>query len=134
MFITTQKANKYLIQMLPLFQNLEIIRLKAKVCKWKVTCIILWQHGSVDDTLKYSYPLFLFLFCLTGKEEFSVWCHNGDAKLPVVALRGGGQACYYGVATFLTTNEHFPSCIGILFRMLEWQRGKMGSRMQYPRL
>lgn len=82
--------------------------------KPKVTCIILGQHGSVDNGLKCSDPVLLVPFCLTRKQEVAVRGHNGDPKLPVGALNVRGKAGEGGVAAFFTPDENLSPCIRIL--------------------
>lgn len=78
------------------------------------TCIFLWPHWSIDDPLKGSYPIALLSFGFTGKQELPVRRDDGDAVVPVVALRGRGQAGQDGVAVLLTADEDLTTGIGIL--------------------
>lgn len=51
---------------------------------------------------------------LAGKQELPVWRDDGDAVVPVVALRGRGQAGQDSVAVLLTADEHLTAGVGIL--------------------
>lgn len=82
--------------------------------KSKVTCIILGQHGSVDNSLKRSDPVFPVPFCLTRKQEVAVRGHNGDPELPVGALNVRGKAGEGGVAAVFTPDENLSPRIRIL--------------------
>lgn len=79
-----------------------------------LTCIFLWPHRPIDDPLEGSYPISLLGLGLAGKQELPVGRDDGDAVVPVVALRGRGQAGKDGVAVLLTADEHLATGIGIL--------------------
>lgn len=53
-------------------------------------------------------------FGLTGKQELPVRRDDGDAVVPVVALRGWRQARQHGVAVLLTADEDLTAGVGIL--------------------
>lgn len=53
-------------------------------------------------------------FGLTGKQELPVRRDDGDAVVPVVALRGRRQARQHGVAVLLTADEDLTAGVGIL--------------------
>lgn len=61
------------------------------VLKVFCTCVFLRPHRSIDDPLKGSYPISLLRLRLTGEQELPVRRDDGDAVVPVVALRGRGQ-------------------------------------------
>lgn len=78
------------------------------------TCILLRQHGSVDNSLKCSHPVFLVRFRLARKQELAVRGHDGDPELPVGALNVWRKAREGGVAAFFTPNKNFSPCVRIL--------------------
>lgn len=78
------------------------------------TCVFLWPHRSIDDSLESRDPVALLGLRLAGKEELPVGRDDGDAVVPVVALRGRGQAGQDGVAVLLAADEHFAPGVGVL--------------------
>lgn len=78
------------------------------------TCIFLWPHWSVDDPLEGGYPIPLLRLRLAGKQELPVRCDDGDAVVPVVALRGLRQPRQDGVAVLLAADEHLAAGVRIL--------------------
>lgn len=82
--------------------------------KLEFTCILLRQHGSVDNRLKRSHPVFLVRLCLTRKQELAVRSHDGDPELPVRALNVWRKAIEGGVAAFFTPDKNLSPCVRIL--------------------
>lgn len=78
------------------------------------TCILLRPHWSIDHPLESGYPIPLLGFGLAGEEELPVRRDDGDPVVPMVALRGWGQARQNGVAVLLTADEHLTPGVGIL--------------------
>lgn len=71
-------------------------------------------HGSVDDSLEGRDPVSLLGLRLAGEQELPVRRDDGDAVVPVVALRGRRQAGQDGVAVLLAADEHLPPGVGVL--------------------
>lgn len=88
------------------------------------TCVFLRSHRSIDDPLKGSYPIPLLRLRLTGEQELPVRRDNGDAVVPVVALRGRGQPRQHGVAVLLTADEDLAAGVGVLERRWKVESAK----------
>lgn len=86
------------------------------------TCILLRQHGSVDNGLKSSHPVFLVQFRLTRKQELAVRGHDGDPELPVEALNVWRKSREGVVAAFFTPDKNFSPCVCILDTQTHHQR------------